>query len=110
MLFIRSLNVSLMQATLAAEYAKSACIFSLIMFSICPMITRQQAIDLYGSAIGLASALGYKSRHVVYMWPKNGPIPREPYLTLRYELRPEAFDADGNYIGPQPAGEVADAA
>ena len=77
------------------------------MFSICPMITRQQAIDLYGSAIGLASALGYKSRHAVYMWPKKGPIPREPYLTLRYELRPEAFDADGNYIGPQPAGEVA---
>lgn len=69
------------------------------------MITRQQAIDLYGSAIELASALGYKSRHAVYMWPKSGPIPREAYLTLRYELRPEAFDADGNYIGPPPSSQ-----
>lgn len=59
------------------------------------MITRQQAIDLYESAAKLADALGYTSRHAVYMWPKEGAIPREPYLRLRYELRPEAFDAKG---------------
>lgn len=59
------------------------------------MITRQQAIDLYGSAIALAAALGYTSRHAVYMWPKDAAIPNEPYLRLRYELKPECFDADG---------------
>lgn len=58
-------------------------------------ITRQQAIGLYGSAQALATALGYTSRHAVYMWPKAGPIPREPYLRLRYELRPDAFKTDG---------------
>lgn len=60
------------------------------------MITRQQAFDLYGgSALKLAEALGYKSRHAVYMWPKDGFIPREPYLRLRYELKPAAFDRHG---------------
>lgn len=58
-------------------------------------ITRDQAIGLYGSAPELADALGYKSRHAIYMWPKEGPIPREPYLRLRYELKPEAFKANG---------------
>lgn len=58
-------------------------------------ITRDEAISLYGSAQCLSDALGYKSRHAVYMWPKDGPIPREPYLRLRYELKPEAFKADG---------------
>jgi hypothetical protein len=61
------------------------------------MITRQQAIDLFGSAAALAEALGYTSRHAVYMWPK-GRVPNEPYLRLRYQLRPEAFDMEGNYI------------
>lgn len=62
------------------------------------MITRQQAIALFGSAVKVADALGYTSRHAVYMWPKTGPIPREPYLRIRYELKPEAFDADGRLI------------
>ncbi len=62
------------------------------------MISRQQAIDLYGSASALADALGYTSRHAVYMWPKDGPIPNEPYLRLRYQLKPEAFDADGGLL------------
>lgn len=69
-------------------------------------ITRQQAIDTFGSAAALAEALGYTSRHAVYMWPKDR-IPREPYLRLRYELRPEAFDGEGSYIGPAPEGEAA---
>lgn len=59
------------------------------------MITRQQAIDFYGSAVLLADALGYTSRHAIYMWPKAGPIPNEPYMRLRYELKPECFDASG---------------
>ena len=65
------------------------------------MITRQQAIDLYGSAILLAEALGYSSRHAIYMWPKEGSIPEGAYLKLRYQLKPEAFDADGALVNPQ---------
>lgn len=68
------------------------------------MITRQQAIDLYGSAILLADALGYSSRHAIYMWPKEGNIPEAAYLKLRYQLKPEAFDADGTLIELQKAG------
>lgn len=60
------------------------------------MLTRQQAIDLFGSAIKLADALGYTSRHAVYMWPKKGAIPEGPYLKIRYELKPEAFNKDGS--------------
>jgi len=62
------------------------------------MITRAEAISLYGSAIKLAEALGYTSRHAIYMWPKSGPIPQGPYLRLRYELRPDAFDKDGRIL------------
>lgn len=68
------------------------------------MITRKEAIALYGSVVALAEALGYASRHAVYMWPKAGPIPNEPYMRLRYQLKPEAFDAEGNLIRtPQAA-------
>jgi len=59
------------------------------------MLTRQQAIELFGSAVKLAEALGYTSRHAVYMWPKEGPIPNEPFMRIRYQLKPEAFKADG---------------
>lgn len=59
-------------------------------------ITRQEAISLYGSAIKLAAALKYKSRHAIYMWPKKGPIPDAPYMKLRYQLKPEAFTASGS--------------
>ena len=70
------------------------------------MITRQQAVDLYGSAESLAVALGYKSRHAIYMWGgADDPIPELPFLKLRYELRPEAFDTTGEYIGQAPKGE-----
>jgi hypothetical protein len=60
------------------------------------MITRQQAINLFGSAVELASALGYTSRHAIYMWPKSGDIPEAPYLKIRYQLKPDAFNADGS--------------
>lgn len=75
------------------------------------MITRQQAIDLYGSAVDLAAALGYASRHAVYMWPKDSAIPNEPYLRLRYELKPERFNKDGSLKQQADhGGEVANAA
>lgn len=64
------------------------------------MLTRQQAINLFGSAITLAEKLGYKSRHAIYMWPKTGPIPEGPYLKIRYQLKPDAFDAAGKLIRP----------
>ncbi len=61
------------------------------------MISREEALSLYdGSAVKLAEALGYTSRHAVYMWPKQGSIPNEPYLRLRYELKPERFNKDGS--------------
>jgi hypothetical protein len=62
------------------------------------MITRQQAIDLYeGSVIALATALDC-TRHAIYMWPKVGHIPERPYMKIRYELKPEAFDAKGRIL------------
>lgn len=71
------------------------------------MITRQQAINLFGSAVALAEALGYASRHAIYMWPKTGHIPEGAYLKIRYQLKPEAFNADGSLrsakIAKQPA-------
>lgn len=73
------------------------------------MITRQQAIDLYGGVPALAAALGYASRHAVYMWPKDR-VPREPYMRLRYELKPEAFDAAGNLLSGAPGALGAPAA
>lgn len=60
------------------------------------MITREQAVALYGGSVAaLAKDLGYTSRHAVYMWDKADPIPEAAYLKLRYQLKPEAFDAKG---------------
>lgn len=60
------------------------------------MITREQAIALYGGSVAaLAKDLGYTSRHAVYMWDKAVPIPESAYLKLRYQLKPEAFDLKG---------------
>jgi hypothetical protein len=53
-------------------------------------------MDLYdGSAVKLAEALQYTSRHAIYMWPRDRPIPESAYLKLRYQLKPEAFDSEG---------------
>lgn len=59
------------------------------------MLTRTQAINLFGSAVSLAQALGYKSRHAVYMWPKDDAIPEAAFLKIRYQLKPDAFDKRG---------------
>lgn len=74
------------------------------------MITRQQAINLFGSAVALAEALGYTSRHAIYMWPKTGHIPEGAYLKIRYQLKPEAFSDAGTLKtvarpGKQPANQ-----
>ena len=74
------------------------------------MITRTQAIKLFGSAIELSRLLGYKSRHAVYMWPKDGAIPEHAYLKIRYQLRPDAFKADGTLRADAFAKGARDAA
>ena len=67
------------------------------------MITKEQAIGLYGGAIkSLQGALGLKTHSAIYMWRDGRPIPTVHFLRLRYELHPEAFDENGNYIGPPP--------
>lgn len=57
----------------------------------------------------LAKELGYGSRHAVYMWPKDGAIPERAVLKIRYELKPEAFDASGElrpeFVSPPPQQE-----
>lgn len=65
------------------------------------MITRAQAIALYGSVKELQAALGLKTHSAISMWGADRPIPREHYLRLRYELKPEAFTATGKYVGPR---------
>lgn len=63
------------------------------------MLTRTQAIALFGSAVELAAALGYKSRHAVYMWPKDGAIPEGAFMKIRFQLKPESFGANGELLG-----------
>ena len=58
------------------------------------MITRQQAMDLFGGAVRLAAALGYTSRNAVYRWHREA-IPERAFLKIRYELKPESFNPDG---------------
>lgn len=71
------------------------------------MVTKEQAIALYGSVKALQFALGLKTHSAIYMWADGQAIPDYHALRLRYELRPEAFDADGNYIGPAPSDKEA---
>jgi hypothetical protein len=69
------------------------------------MITRAQAVALYDNSVrALQSALGLRSHASIYMWHPDEPIPEVHYLRLRYQLKPEAFDKDGRYIGPAPRG------
>lgn len=59
------------------------------------MITRNEAVSLYGSVAGLAKALGVE-RQAIYLWGKDKPIPEQRYLQLRYQLKPDAFTAAGS--------------
>lgn len=59
------------------------------------MLTRTQATSIFGSVKALQAALGLKTHSAIYMWPPDSPIPAEHALRIRYELRPDAFDASG---------------
>lgn len=61
-------------------------------------ITKEQAIALFDSRKALQQALGLKTHSAISMWPDGEPIPSEHALRIRYELKPEAFDADGNIV------------
>lgn len=74
------------------------------------MITKQQAIALFGSVKELQTALGLKTHSAIYMWRDGEPIPENHALKIRYVLKPESFDADGNFIDPAPAGQAVDRA
>lgn len=60
------------------------------------MLTKAQAIELFGSVEKLRAALGLKTRQAIYMWGEN--VPAQHALRIRYELKPEAFDEQGNLI------------
>lgn len=61
------------------------------------MITKTQAVHLFGSVEKLRAALGLKNRQAIYQWPEDR-IPEKHFLRIRYELRPEAFDEQGNLL------------
>lgn len=62
------------------------------------MITKEQAISLFGSVKELQAALGLKTHSAIYMWRDGEPIPENHELKIRYQLKPEAFSADGQLL------------
>lgn len=56
------------------------------------MLTKSQAINLFGSAQELQAALGL-SRTAIIMWKDK--VPKVHELRIRYELKPEAFNKNG---------------
>ena len=60
------------------------------------MLTKAQAIQLFGSVEKLRAALGLKTRQAIYMWGEN--VPQHHALRIRYELKPGALDGQGNPI------------
>lgn len=54
-------------------------------------LTKEQAIDLFGSVEALRVALKLKSRAAIYLWKPGQPIPANHDLRIRYELRPVLF-------------------
>lgn len=65
------------------------------------MLTKEQAIELFGSVKELQAALGLKTHSAIYMWQDGQPIPDNHALRIRYELRPDAFDANGSLRPPK---------
>jgi hypothetical protein len=58
-------------------------------------ITKERAIELFGSPLELAEALGIE-RANVYMWKDGEPIPQKHALHIRFVLKPEAFNGKRN--------------
>jgi DNA-binding transcriptional regulator YdaS (Cro superfamily) len=54
-------------------------------------ITKEQAVEIFGSQAELARALGIE-RSAVCQWKDGAPIPEKQELRIRYELRPELFN------------------
>lgn len=70
------------------------------------MLTKEQAIELFGSVKELQTALGLKTHSAIYMWQDGEPIPEAHYLRIRYQLKPRAFNADGT-LKPIPKRKAA---
>jgi hypothetical protein len=67
-----------------------------------PRLRKHEAIALFSTAKGLATALGI-SKSAVSQW-SEGPIPENHDLKIRYELRPERFRRPaGPGLPPSPA-------
>lgn len=60
------------------------------------MLTKEEAIELFGSVKELQAALGLKTHSAIYMWKDGEAIPEAHELRIRYQLKPKAFDAQGN--------------
>jgi DNA-binding transcriptional regulator YiaG len=56
------------------------------------VITKEQAVSLFGTQSALAEALGI-TKGAVSQWRDGEPIPEAQALKLRYEIAPEAFKA-----------------
>lgn len=54
-------------------------------------ISKEQAIELFGTQVALAEALGI-SQPAVALWKDGKPIPQKHAYRIRYELKPEAFE------------------
>jgi DNA-binding transcriptional regulator YdaS (Cro superfamily) len=55
-------------------------------------LTKQQAIELFGTGTALADSLGI-SKGAVSQWPDDKPIPKEHALNIRFVLKPDSFKA-----------------
>lgn len=53
-------------------------------------ITKEQAIEIFGTQAELARALDIE-RSAVSQWKDGAPIPELQDLKIRYELRPDLF-------------------
>jgi len=56
------------------------------------IILKEEAVAMFRTQAALAKALGIY-RQAVSQWPDGKPIPQVQALKIRYQLRPECFDA-----------------
>lgn len=55
-------------------------------------ILKEEAVAMFRTKAALARALGIE-RQAISQWPDNKPIPEKQALKIRYQLRPECFEA-----------------